>query len=96
MQPSWCKPRLYVIHSALTRHALPPCPPPQADAERLESEAKALSGPDGLAPDASGSDLQRALAAVADAAAAKKLAYNKFFAIGLFRCAVSTRKHPPP
>ncbi|GBF98120.1 hypothetical protein Rsub_10867 [Raphidocelis subcapitata] len=57
----------------------------RADAERLEAEAKSLSGPDGLAPDANGNDLQRALARVAEAGGAGKLAYNKFFAIGLFR-----------
>lgn len=57
----------------------------RADAERLEAEAKALTGPDGLAPDASGSDLQRVLASIAEASEAGKLAYNKFFAIGLFR-----------
>ncbi|KAI8463231.1 MAG: photosystem II biogenesis protein Psp29 [Monoraphidium minutum] len=57
----------------------------RADAERLESEAKALDGPDGLKPDADGSDLQRVLARVAGEAEAGKLAYNKFFAIGLFR-----------
>lgn len=57
----------------------------RADAERLESEAKALSGPDGLTPDAGGSDLQRVLAKVAAASAEGKLGYNKFFAIGLFR-----------
>lgn len=57
----------------------------RADAERLEAEAKALSGPAGLTPDSGGSDLQRALARVAEAGEAGKLAYNKFFAIGLFR-----------
>lgn len=57
----------------------------RADAERLEAGAKAAAGPDALAPDASGSDVQQALAKVAEASAARKLAYNKFFAIGLFR-----------
>jgi hypothetical protein len=42
-----------------------PTPHHQSDAERLESEAKALSGPDGLKPDASGSDLQKVCAAAA-------------------------------
>jgi hypothetical protein len=59
----------------------------QADAERLEADAKALTGSEGLAPDAEGSELQRVLARVAGAAADGKLAYNKFFAIGLFRWA---------
>lgn len=57
----------------------------RADAERLEAEAKALSGPDGLTPNADGSDLQQVLARVAEASQAGKLPYNKFFAIGLFR-----------
>ncbi len=59
---------------------------PQADASKLESQAKELSGPSDLVPNAEGSDLQKALAAVADATAAKKFTYNKFFAVGLFRC----------
>jgi hypothetical protein len=57
----------------------------QADAEKLEAAAKSLPGPDGLAPDAAGSDAQKALAALAAAAEGGKLAYNRFLAIGLFR-----------
>lgn len=57
----------------------------QSDAELLESQARALSGPDGLVPDASGNELQQALAAVAAATEAGKFAYNRFFAVGLFR-----------
>eukprot|EP00879_Flechtneria_rotunda_P000202 GHRR01000274.1.p1 GENE.GHRR01000274.1~~GHRR01000274.1.p1 ORF type:complete len:294 (+),score=105.51 GHRR01000274.1:1140-2021(+) len=57
----------------------------RADAEKLESQARSLSGPDGLVPDASGNDLQQALAAVAAATEAGKFAYNRFFAVGLFR-----------
>jgi photosystem II biogenesis protein Psp29 len=57
----------------------------RADAAKLESQAKELSGPSDLVPNAEGSDLQKALAAVADATAAKKFTYNKFFAVGLFR-----------
>lgn len=59
--------------------------PFQSEAEKLESQARALSGPDGLVPDASGSDLQKALAAVAAATSDGKFAYNRFFAVGLFR-----------
>lgn len=36
-------------------------------------------------PDASGSDLQRALAGVAASSEAGDFNYNKFFAVGLFR-----------
>lgn len=57
----------------------------QSDADKLEAQARELSGPDGLAPDASGNDLQRALAEVAAANEADKFAYNRFFAVGLFR-----------
>jgi photosystem II biogenesis protein Psp29 len=57
----------------------------RADAAKLESQARELSGPDGLAPDASGNDLQKALAEVAAANEAGKFAYNRFFAVGLFR-----------
>jgi len=57
----------------------------RSDAEKLEAQARELSGPDGLAPDASGNDLQQALAQVAAATAAGKFAYNRFFAVGLFR-----------
>eukprot|EP00775_Hariotina_reticulata_P002157 gene2157-2475_t len=57
----------------------------RSDAEKLESQAKALSGPDGLVPDASGNDLQQALAAVAAATSDGTFAYNRFFAVGLFR-----------
>jgi hypothetical protein len=58
---------------------------PQADAEQLESQARSLSGPDGLVPDASGNELQQALAAVAASTESGKFAYNRFFAVGLFR-----------
>jgi hypothetical protein len=61
----------------------------QADAAQLELQARSLSGPDGLVPDASGSELQQALAAVAAATESGKFAYNRFFAVGLFRCALS-------
>jgi photosystem II biogenesis protein Psp29 len=57
----------------------------RADAELLESQARSLAGPDGLVPDASGNELQQALAAVAAATEAGKFAYNRFFAVGLFR-----------
>jgi hypothetical protein len=60
----------------------------QADADKLESQARELSGPDGLAPDAAGNDLQKALAEVAAANEAGKFAYNRFFAVGLFRWVV--------
>ncbi|KAI8472366.1 MAG: photosystem II biogenesis protein Psp29 [Monoraphidium minutum] len=52
----------------------------RADAERLAADAAALGGAAALAPDAAGGAAQRALAAAAEGAA-----YNKFFAIGLFR-----------
>jgi hypothetical protein len=75
--------------------ALPLCPALllvcccwQADAAQLESQARSLSGPDGLVPDASGSELQQALAAVAAATESGKFAYNRFFAVGLFRWAL--------
>jgi len=55
------------------------------DASTMEQIAGSLSGPDALTPDASGSELQKALAKVADRSAAGTFAYNKFFAIGLFR-----------
>lgn len=57
----------------------------RADAELLESQARGLSGPDGLVPDASGNELQQALAQVAASTQADKFAYNRFFAVGLFR-----------
>jgi hypothetical protein len=59
----------------------------QADAEAMEVEARGLNGPDGLLPDASGTGLQQALAEVKAATDADKFAYNRFFAVGLFRCA---------
>eukprot|EP00878_Enallax_costatus_P043668 GHUV01051712.1.p1 GENE.GHUV01051712.1~~GHUV01051712.1.p1 ORF type:complete len:150 (-),score=65.21 GHUV01051712.1:312-761(-) len=59
--------------------------PLQSDAELLESQARALSSPDGLTPDSNGNELQKALAAVAAATEAGKFAYNRFFAVGLFR-----------
>ncbi|KAG2498383.1 hypothetical protein HYH03_003642 [Edaphochlamys debaryana] len=55
------------------------------DAQRIESAAGSLSGPDGLTPDANGNDVQKALAAMSADAAAGKASYNKFVAIGLFR-----------
>ena len=55
------------------------------DAEALEAAAKAAGSPDALSPDASGTELQQALAGVASATAAGEFLYNKFFAIGLFR-----------
>eukprot|EP00877_Chromochloris_zofingiensis_P000694 jgi/Chrzof1/10625/Cz05g05190.t1_THF1[v5.2] len=57
----------------------------RADAAKLEQQARELSGPDGLVPDASGNDLQKALAEVQAATSANKFSYNKFFAVGLFR-----------
>jgi len=57
----------------------------RSDAEKLEAQARDLSGPDGLTPDASGTDLQKALAEVAAATESGKFAYNRFFAVGLFR-----------
>lgn len=55
------------------------------DAAAMEQLASSMSGPEALTPDASGNELQKALAQIADASAAGTLAYNKFFAIGLFR-----------
>lgn len=55
------------------------------DAETLEKEAGALSGPEALTLDASGTTLQKALARVAERSGANNFQYNKFFAIGLFR-----------
>lgn len=57
----------------------------RSDADNLEKLAAGLSGPDQLIPDENGSDLQKALAAIAKRAEEGKLSYNKFFAIGLFR-----------
>lgn len=60
----------------------------RSDAAKLEKMASELSsgaGASGLTADASGSELQQVLAKVADASKDGKLAYNKFFAIGLFR-----------
>jgi hypothetical protein len=57
----------------------------QADAELLEAQARELGSADGLAPNASGNDLQKALGAVAEANEAGTFNYNKFFAVGLFR-----------
>ena len=54
-------------------------------AAALEKTASGLSGPEGLAPAEDGTQLQKDLAAVAKQAADGKFAYNKFFAIGLFR-----------
>lgn len=58
----------------------------QADAAAMEEAARAAGGPDALVPNAEGTELQKALAAVAADTAAGKFNYNKFFAIGLFRC----------
>lgn len=55
------------------------------DAAELEKLASEVSGPSAMTADASGSFLQQALASVASASEAGKFAYNKFFAIGLFR-----------
>lgn len=55
------------------------------DAASLEQLASTLSGPDALTPSASGNELQQTLAKLAEASGAGTLAYNKFFAIGLFR-----------
>jgi len=57
----------------------------RADAEKLEGEAREVGSASGLVPDASGNDLQKALAAVAEANEAGTFNYNKFFAVGLFR-----------
>lgn len=57
----------------------------RADAEKLEALARELPGPDGLVADASGNELQSALAAVAASTADGTFAYNRFFAVGLFR-----------
>lgn len=55
------------------------------DAEELEQLAGKLSGPADLAPEASGSKLQAALANLKSQTASGEFAYNKFTAIGLFR-----------
>lgn len=57
----------------------------RADASMIEAQASSLSGPEGLAPSADGNELQKALASAAAASTAGNFAYNKFFAIGLFR-----------
>ena len=49
-----------------------------------------LTAAEKLEPDASGLEVQKTLAAVAEQVAAGKFAYNKFFAIGLFRCALQS------
>jgi hypothetical protein len=56
-----------------------------ANLEKLAAELAGSSGASGLVANASGSELQQVLAAVATASQEGKLAYNKFFAIGLFR-----------
>lgn len=56
-----------------------------AKLEKLAAELAAGPGAAGLAADASGSEVQQVLARVAAASAEGNLAYNKFFAIGLFR-----------
>ena len=56
------------------------------DAAALEAAAGALTSANTpLVPDASGLDVQKTLARVAEKVQAGKLAYSKFFAIGLFR-----------
>jgi photosystem II biogenesis protein Psp29 len=55
------------------------------DAQTLEQLAKEAGSPDALVPDASGNELQRALAQLAEQTSAGKLLYSKFLAIGLFR-----------
>lgn len=55
------------------------------DAQALEALAKEAGSPDALSPDASGNELQRALADVAARTASGDFQYNKFLAIGLFR-----------
>ncbi|PNH06627.1 Protein THYLAKOID FORMATION 1, chloroplastic [Tetrabaena socialis] len=55
------------------------------DAARIEQAASSLTSPDSLTPDASGNDVQKALATISAAAAAGTFSYNKFVAIGLFR-----------
>lgn len=55
------------------------------DAAALEQQASELSGPEQLVPEEGGNAVQQALNKVASKAAAGNFAYNKFFAIGLFR-----------
>lgn len=94
IQVLYCESSHRKQHSSSATHSihlklLLPCPPfLQSDAELLESQARALSGPDGLSPDSSGNELQKSLAAVAAATESGKFAYNRFFAVGLFRCGV--------
>lgn len=57
----------------------------RADAEKLASWAKGLSGADAIKPDASGDEVQQLLAGIAERAKESKFLYSKFFAIGLFR-----------
>jgi hypothetical protein len=52
------------------------------DAAALEAAASASST---LVPDASGAEVQKMLAGVAEQVASGKFSYSKFFAIGLFR-----------
>lgn len=56
----------------------------RADAAKLEEWAKGVTAAD-VIPSADGSEGQKVLAKVAEAAAAGEFLYTKFFAIGLFR-----------
>ncbi len=55
------------------------------DAAALEEWAKSLSSAEDVAPNADGDYGQKVLATIASQVEAKKFAYSKFFAIGLFR-----------
>lgn len=58
----------------------------RGDAAKMEAWAKGASGGAAeIAPDASGSEGQQALARIAARVAAGEFSYNKFFAVGLFR-----------
>lgn len=57
----------------------------RSDAVKIEQIAGSLTGPEALTADASGSELQKALARVSERSASNAFNYNKFFAIGLFR-----------
>ena len=56
------------------------------DAESLEKAIAALGGAK-LEPNAEGAEVQKTLARLAEKVSAGQLAYNRFFAIGLFRLA---------
>ena len=86
-----CQPGLIDPSSAVHDLAsLPAC----SGAERVESWIKELSSSADLKPDASGSDIQKMLAGIANRAQEKKFSYNKFFAIGLFRMLELTGGQP--